>query len=211
MPSSLDAIARQTLARGCAADLRDRFADYNARFRAVTQRARLRFETRDWAGARADAVERIELYDRCVTETTTHLQLKLGPRADDKALWAAIRIEYAQLIDPLLDRELYKTFFNTLTRRFFGTRGVDASIEFVALDIEPNAPSPVCSTTTASPRPTPMPPTARAASPTRSCAGSRPGAAHRSRRWRCSRPCSSASSAPTWSAGCSARGASRRW
>jgi isocitrate dehydrogenase kinase/phosphatase len=137
MSSSLDVIAQQTLARACAADLRDRFADYNTRFRAVTQRARLRFETRDWPGARADAVERIELYDRCVTETTTHLELKLGPRADDKALWAAIRIEYAQLIDPLLDRELYKTFFNTLTRRFFGTRGVDASIEFVALDIEP--------------------------------------------------------------------------
>ena len=33
--------------------------------------------------------------------------------------------------------ELYKTFYNTLTRRFFKTSGVDASVEFVALDIEP--------------------------------------------------------------------------
>jgi isocitrate dehydrogenase kinase/phosphatase len=37
----------------------------------------------------------------------------------------------------LLDRELFKTFFNTLTRRFFKTRGVNATIEFIALTIEP--------------------------------------------------------------------------
>jgi len=37
----------------------------------------------------------------------------------------------------LLDQELNKTFFNTLTRRFFGAKGVDPAIEFVALDIEP--------------------------------------------------------------------------
>jgi isocitrate dehydrogenase kinase/phosphatase len=36
-----------------------------------------------------------------------------------------------------LDAELYKTFFNTLTRRLFKTRGVDPGMEFVALDIEP--------------------------------------------------------------------------
>jgi isocitrate dehydrogenase kinase/phosphatase len=37
----------------------------------------------------------------------------------------------------LIDRELYKTFYNTLSRRFFQTRGVDAAIEFIAMDVEP--------------------------------------------------------------------------
>ena len=37
----------------------------------------------------------------------------------------------------LLDQELYMTWFNTLARRFFHIRGVDARIEFVALDIDP--------------------------------------------------------------------------
>ena len=41
------ALADDSLARSCAADLRDRFADYNARFRAITQRAKWRFEQRD--------------------------------------------------------------------------------------------------------------------------------------------------------------------
>ena len=117
--------------------IRDAFADYHARFADVTQRARRRFETQDWAGARADAVERIELYDQCIAECALRLQAALLDHAHDHALWAAVRDRYAQLIDGLIDQELYKTFYNTLTRRFFKTRGVDPAIEFVALDIEP--------------------------------------------------------------------------
>jgi len=39
-------------ARVLAERIRDGFEAYHARFAAVTQRARRRFETRDWAGAR---------------------------------------------------------------------------------------------------------------------------------------------------------------
>lgn len=137
MPASRDDLADEFLARACAADIRARFADYNERFRAITQRAKTRFETRDWAAARHDAVERIDLYDHCVAETGAHLEDKLGPRIAAHALWQRIRGFYAAAIADLLDQELYKTFFNTLTRRSFKTQGVDAGIEFVALDIEP--------------------------------------------------------------------------
>src|SRR6478752_8842293 len=101
----------------CAAAIADAFADYNARFGAITRRARLRFESRDWSGAREDAVERIELYDRCVAEISLALEARLGGDAQDRLLWSAVRDHYAARIAPLLDRELYKTFFNTLTRR----------------------------------------------------------------------------------------------
>ncbi len=137
MADALAQLADDALARSCAADLRDRFADYNTRFRELTRRARGRFETRNWAAARIDAVDRIRLYDQCVAETTTHLAEKLGPRAEDRVLWAAIKVHYETLIAPLLDQELNKTFYNTLARRFFRIRGVDPSMEFVALDIEP--------------------------------------------------------------------------
>lgn len=126
-----------SLAIDAAELLRDRFADYNSRFRAITRRARERFERRDWAGAREDARERIALYDRCVAETSAAVATLLGGHATDKTLWASIKNHYAGLIAPLLDQELNKTFFNTLSRRFFGTLGVDPAIEFVALDIEP--------------------------------------------------------------------------
>ena len=120
-----------------AALIRDAFADYHARFAEVTQRARQRFEMQDWAGARADAVERIELYDQCIAECALRLQAALLNQAHDRVLWTAVRDSFDQLIADLIDRELYKTFYNTLTRRFFKTRGVDPAIEFVALDIEP--------------------------------------------------------------------------
>ena len=120
-----------------AVSIREAFEGYNGHFRAITQRARARFERRDWLGARSDAVERIELYDRCVAAIGARLSAQLGEDARQRALWTQVRERYAGLVEPLLDRELYKTFFNTLTRRFFGTRGVDPEIEFVALSIEP--------------------------------------------------------------------------
>lgn len=126
-----------SLAEACALAIRDAFADYHRRFAEITRRARGHFERRDWSGGRADAVARIELYDRCVLEITRALATHLGEHAGDRALWTRVRDRYAALIAPLLDQELYKTFFNTLTRRFFRTQGVAADIEFVALDIVP--------------------------------------------------------------------------
>ncbi|MEJ1097422.1 MULTISPECIES: bifunctional isocitrate dehydrogenase kinase/phosphatase [unclassified Pseudoxanthomonas] len=117
--------------------IHDAFADYHARFADITRRAKQRFETRDWAGARVDAVDRIELYDQCVAECALRLQSVLLGQAHDRALWSQVRDHYDRLIGELIDRELYKTFYNTLSRRFFKTRGVDPSIEFIALDIEP--------------------------------------------------------------------------
>ena len=120
MPDASAAAEPQAeLAAACAAAIRDAFADYAARFDAITRRARRRFETRDWAGSREDAVERIELYDRCVAEISTALEQRLGSSAQDRRLWSAVRDCYAVLIAEQLDQELFKTFFNTMTRRFF--------------------------------------------------------------------------------------------
>jgi isocitrate dehydrogenase kinase/phosphatase len=134
--ATLDSVTA-TLAARAAAGIRRGFADYHARFRALTQRAPQRFAQRDWVGMRGDLVERIELYDVCVAEMHQWLEAELGLRSIEHALWRAIRDAYAAGIAPLLDQEMYKTYYNTLTRRFFRTRGVDPQIEFVALDIEP--------------------------------------------------------------------------
>src|ERR1700739_213949 len=71
----------------CARQIVDAFADYNAQFRAITRRAPLRFDTRDFKGSQRDAVERIELYDRCVNQTIAALRLALGAAATDRGLW----------------------------------------------------------------------------------------------------------------------------
>ncbi len=125
------------LAQHAAQQLRAGFDDYNDRFRAITQRARTRFERREWAPMQADLVERIELYDRCVAEASAALLAILREHAGERALWLRIKPAFEQATRGLLDGELYQTYYNTLTRRFFKTRGVDADIEFVALRIEP--------------------------------------------------------------------------
>lgn len=86
---------------------------------------------------RADVVARINLYDDVVDEAISRLEQLLSNRLFSRSLWKDIHAAYAGLIEGRTDVELYKTFFNTITRRLFKTRGVDAAIEFVALDLEP--------------------------------------------------------------------------
>jgi isocitrate dehydrogenase kinase/phosphatase len=120
-----------------AALILDAFLDYNARFSDITRRAKRRFERRDWKYVRVDAAARIDLYDVCVKETLGRLELLLDERVRSRPIWALIRGEFEKRVEPLLDRELPKTFFNSLSRRYFCTTGVDPDIEFVALDSEP--------------------------------------------------------------------------
>ncbi len=120
-----------------AALLVDAFADYNARFADITRRARRRFERRDWRQAGVDARARIDLYGICIRETQGRLDVLLDDRLRSRALWIALRQAYEQQVAALADRELYKTWFNSLSRRHFHTRGVAPELEFVALDREP--------------------------------------------------------------------------
>jgi len=127
-----------TLAARIASCIAQGFENYHRDFALVSRRARERFQRRDWAAARTDAVERIELYDRCVAQCRTQLDQLLPGSADARPLWQQVKQHFAALIDGRIDGELYKTFYNTLTRRLFATHGVDDGIEFMALDIEPS-------------------------------------------------------------------------
>lgn len=114
------------------------FDDYNASFSDLTRRARRRFEQGDRAGMRADVVARLELYDQMVDETISRLEGLLANRLFSRSIWRDMRQVFAELIERKLDAELYKTFFNTITRRLFKTRGVNPAIEFVAFDFQPS-------------------------------------------------------------------------
>ncbi len=127
------------IARLAARRIAGAFADYNAEFRAVTRRAPARFDSRDWKGSQRDAVERMELYDRFVARTVAELREMLGPRAEDRPVWTRIRADFAERVVGLPDAEFTKTFFSSISRRLFGTVGVDPDIEFVATDLDPLA------------------------------------------------------------------------
>ncbi|MGH8131282.1 MAG: bifunctional isocitrate dehydrogenase kinase/phosphatase [Steroidobacteraceae bacterium] len=121
----------------CAAAIVAAFARYNAEYRAITRRAPERFENRDWSGSQADVVERLELYATMVSQMVSELRTRLGESALDTELWAQIKSAYAERIAALADPEFLKTFFSSITRRLFGTVGVNPEIEFFALDVDP--------------------------------------------------------------------------
>ncbi|NGX15728.1 bifunctional isocitrate dehydrogenase kinase/phosphatase [Wenzhouxiangella sp. XN24] len=132
-----DRLADPALARECARAIFDAFGDYNAEFREITRRARLRFESRDWAAGRRDATERIDLYDRYVARTTEALRGRLAGHANNRALWVQIKACFEDEIRDFIDLEFEKTFFSSISRRLFTTVGVDPEVEFVALDLDP--------------------------------------------------------------------------
>jgi isocitrate dehydrogenase kinase/phosphatase len=130
-------ISRDTLVADCAQLLVDAFADYNTEFRSITRRAPQRFEARDWRGSQKDAVERIELYEKYVTGSVELMRERLGEDVHERAIWSSIKRRFDEIIDPLPDNEFPKTFFSSVTRKTFGTVGVDPAVEFVALDLDP--------------------------------------------------------------------------
>ena len=130
---------RADIERDCAQHIAQAFLDYNAQFRVITRRAPVRFDRRDWRGSQADAVERIDLYDLYVHRTIDELRRRLGEHALDRDLWTRIRQRFAMQIEQVPDGEFSKTFFSSVTRRLFGTVGVDPAVEFVATDLDPLA------------------------------------------------------------------------
>jgi isocitrate dehydrogenase kinase/phosphatase len=111
----------------------DAFQD---RFKAITRRARKRFEGCDWHAMQADAAERLDLYKQVVNRTVAEIGQLLGDRVADTFVWASIKAVYSGLIAERDDWEIAETFFNSITRRVFATVGVDSQIEFVDTDFE---------------------------------------------------------------------------
>lgn len=115
---------------------RDAFDSYQARFKAITRRAKRRFEKQDWHGAQNDAVERLDLYKNVVNKITADIGGLLQDAIQDKTVWAAMKALYVALIAGRDDAALAETFFNSVTRRIFTTVGVDSNIEFTNPDFE---------------------------------------------------------------------------
>ena len=105
-------------------------------FDKITQRARGRFERRDWQGAAGDAAERLDLYSQMVDRTEREVRAAMAERVTDTIVWAGTKAVYSGLIAGRDDWELAETFFNSVTRRIFTTLGVNPDIEFVDSDFE---------------------------------------------------------------------------
>jgi isocitrate dehydrogenase kinase/phosphatase len=112
------------------------FERYRRDFLEITGRAKRRFEARDWPGGQADSRERLALYGLAIEQIVSEADALLGPRASDPALWTGMRAAYSQAVlgDPAA--EIAETFFNSATRRVFGTVGTNQFVEFLDFRFE---------------------------------------------------------------------------
>jgi len=112
------------------------FVKYNNNFRRITERAKSRFENRDWNGAERDLGERIELYTKSVERNVAAITRLLGERSADRELWCQLKKFFGERVNDIPDGEFSKTYFNSINRRLFNTIGIDPEIEFVTLRLE---------------------------------------------------------------------------
>lgn len=124
-----------------AAQLLDAFGAYHHTFRAVTRRARGRFEDADWAGVQRDGAERLALYKLAVATAVQDIKARLGgTRA--APFWAEAKAAYGTAVCERADAEIAETFFNSVVRRIQGTIGGDPLTTFVESTARPRRADP---------------------------------------------------------------------
>jgi len=106
------------------------FATYRRRRTSITRRAFARFEAKDWAAMRRDALERRDAYGRTIDEVIADLGAA-SFTVSDRSEWAtAMRLFRGRyLSDPF--RPIAETFFNSVARKLFATEGTDTVVEFL--------------------------------------------------------------------------------
>jgi isocitrate dehydrogenase kinase/phosphatase len=109
------------------------FDRFSGTFRTITRRSQQRFEQRDWAGGRWDAIERLDAYENALDKAVDQLVTALGERTRDPHLWVGAKECFASLVAQRYDIDRAETFFNSVTRKMLRTVGVNRAVEFFYL------------------------------------------------------------------------------
>lgn len=112
------------------------YEGYLAEFRAITQRARDHFITKNWQESRADAVRRLDLYTQTVRQKVDEFRKTMGPLLRMENIGVDLKATYARLVAERDDTELSETFFNSITRKIFTIVGMIPEIEFTTPDFK---------------------------------------------------------------------------
>src|ERR1700737_4637156 len=132
---SAAAVSDTAPAKEYAATIAEHFRSYNEEFGRITRRAALNFLAEDWQSAQLDAVARIELYEQRVARCVASIASQLRSRRTDVALWTDIKRSYETIVARRPDSDFSRPFFNSVTRDFFGTVGVNPEVEFCATSV----------------------------------------------------------------------------
>jgi isocitrate dehydrogenase kinase/phosphatase len=111
--------------RSAAKWIYENFVSYDNNFRAITRKAKFRFETRDWLGARTDLSQRIDLYDNSVQNAVNGFKEKYSEAAPDMTDWDGIQSVFWNHVTDIPHGQFAKTFFNSVYRTVLHEEGKD--------------------------------------------------------------------------------------
>jgi isocitrate dehydrogenase kinase/phosphatase len=118
------------------------FEAYQDQFKRITRRARGRFESQDWHGMQADALQRLDLYKTIVDKVVPQVEQLLGDESRQIDIWVEIKAAYAQgLYRYRNEMGLAQTFFNSISRRILTIVGTNPQIEFQGIEFQPRVES----------------------------------------------------------------------
>ncbi|GAA6141362.1 bifunctional isocitrate dehydrogenase kinase/phosphatase [Hydrogenophaga sp. 5NK40-0174] len=112
-PQKLDSAIAFDIAKA----MMDGFNRHYRLFRTESQRAKHRFETRDWAGQQRAQRERIEFYDLRVKECTKRLLKEFKADEQPIEVWNQVKLLYIGLLVNHHQPELAETFFNSVSTK----------------------------------------------------------------------------------------------
>jgi isocitrate dehydrogenase kinase/phosphatase len=100
-----------------AQGLLDGFNRHYRLFRESSRYAKSLFENGQWTEVQRIARERIQFYDRRVTETVEYLQRRFNTDRLPDVIWQQVKLQYIGLLSNHRQPELAETFFNTVSCR----------------------------------------------------------------------------------------------
>ena len=113
------------------------FYSYQSEYFEITNRAKKRFENKEWKESLQDAVERLNLYEKVLERISRSIKKLLGKKSYNRSVWIKIKNEYSILISGKSTEDIAETFFNSVTRKILATVGIDRDVEFFCLAPRP--------------------------------------------------------------------------
>ena len=111
-----------TLVHDIARTLLAGFDKHYRLFREAGARAKYRFVSGAWAGARESGKARIQMYDLRVAEAVAILIERFPDVLSDESLWSEIKLAYMGLLHEHLQPECAETFYNSVACRVLDRR-----------------------------------------------------------------------------------------
>lgn len=127
----MTAIPSQTKVTATVDTILNGYLAYRRYFQEITSRAMNRFIGCDWPGLQADAIERLDAYQKVLQQVVTELTDALGPQSNDRRLWVAVKAAITPELDRMDSPDLAETFFNSVVRRLGNIIGANPQLEFL--------------------------------------------------------------------------------